>query len=943
MRKLIILIKVIIIFYTAQAQAISADGSFISVSIDKSGKRDRPVLIVQSTTNGWKREFLNGRSGGFSRDSKKFLFLKSDTLFIVINGTENIQMKPDILSWEEAKEGSGGWIVCQIKSVNNVVLLLNINTGKEFRYSNVISSYFNSKCDCIGLITKKGSDVINEVSLRLVDLKSGKENEIWVESNTSVEYCCFDRSGRQLSFMSCEKKGSEKRRYIWLYKIGWDRAKILISNEHLKLNREYEISRFSNQSFIKPMQFSNAGNKLFFYIQEKFIPINRRHPQTDVWSYLDPKESSSQIKDALITRKYFSVMDIGSGKIIQIEKSNKELLSSSSGLNSFDDSNALVLEYQADIFDWRENTDNSYRINEMYSMDESNWNKCTESKAVLVSLTDGTRRVIKDNIKPQGSFFPSIELSPAGKFVIWCDEDERKIYSYEISTGSIRIVSGMVKCYPVIGKTKPNATLREYSVDKIMAWIKGDAAFFIGDVYGDVWEIDPLAHKSPINFTEGYGKKNGVMFNMLRGQEKVYNKSEQIFLKAESIIDYYGMVGLYAKNTAGTRLRSLIKEGGDYYFDFDNAYGKSFCMSENKTTFIIQKENIITPPSYYYTRDFKNFAPVISQELDHRTAANVQQVTWKTYDGALGRGILIKPKGFNSDRKYPVLINYYEASHRSLNMFKIQSNYDTGYIKFIPDIKYTLSETGASAFNYVVSGAEYLKTMPFIDGMHMGIYGTSFGGFENNYIVTHSNLFAAAFTECGVSDLISYVGTEDKDIDGYTYSAGANIGQYRLGVTLWQRPDIYIKNSPIFFANRITTPLLIAHSSNDFRVPFGQGVEMFKALRRLGKPCWLLVTETGHATYTETYAKQFFDHYLKGKSAPLWMLEPIPAREQGEIRWMDLDTSGRTPPQGGVRRKSEIVMQPQQKLLLEETNIDNNGQVELLPIYPKNNTDNIRQ
>src|SRR6185295_10897793 len=94
--------------------------------------------------------------------------------------------------------------------------------------------------------------------------------------------------------------------------------------------------------------------------------------------------------------------------------------------------------------------------------------------------------------------------------------------------------------------------------------------------------------------------------------------------------------------------------------------------------------------------------------------------------------------------------------------------------------------------------------------------------------------------------------------------------QNRIGVTLWQRPDLYIENSPILKADRVTTPLLILHNKLDASVPWSQGVELFTGLRRLRKPCWMLqYDEEGHGLrntenildYTIRLT-QFFDHYL---------------------------------------------------------------------------------
>ena len=113
-------------------------------------------------------------------------------------------------------------------------------------------------------------------------------------------------------------------------------------------------------------------------------------------------------------------------------------------------------------------------------------------------------------------------------------------------------------------------------------------------------------------------------------------------------------------------------------------------------------------------------------------------------------------------------------------------------------------------------------------------------------------------------------------------------GQSRIGRNLWEAPELYIYNSPVFHADRVTTPLLIMHNDADGHVPWYQGIEYFVAMKRLGKPCWLL-NYTGEPHWPTNMANridfqrrmfQFFNHYLKNQKMPKWMSEGVPAVEQ---------------------------------------------------------------
>jgi dipeptidyl aminopeptidase/acylaminoacyl peptidase len=168
----------------------------------------------------------------------------------------------------------------------------------------------------------------------------------------------------------------------------------------------------------------------------------------------------------------------------------------------------------------------------------------------------------------------------------------------------------------------------------------------------------------------------------------------------------------------------------------------------------------------------------------------------------------------------------------------------------------------------------------------MGLQGHSFGGYQTQYIIAHSKLFAAAMSSSGWADLIGRYGSIL--LRGVSGHYTTEVDRSRIGATLWERPDLYIKNSAIFSADKITTPLLMMNNKRDDQVPFPLGVELFTALQRLGKKAWMLQYDEGeHMVYGKgaidltIRVNQFFDHYLKGAPAPKWMVEGIPAYMKG--------------------------------------------------------------
>ncbi|HNW55338.1 MAG TPA: prolyl oligopeptidase family serine peptidase, partial [Bacteroidales bacterium] len=216
-----------------------------------------------------------------------------------------------------------------------------------------------------------------------------------------------------------------------------------------------------------------------------------------------------------------------------------------------------------------------------------------------------------------------------------------------------------------------------------------------------------------------------------------------------------------------------------------------------------------------------------------------------------------------------------------------------GYIVFVPDINYRTGEPGRSAYDDIISGTMAMTKLPYVDADRMGIQGQSWGGYQVAYLVTQTGMFKAAMAGAPVSNMTSAYGGirwESGVVRQFQYEHG----QSRIGANLWENRDLYIENSPIFYANRITTPLLIMSNDNDGAVPYYQGIELITAMRRLGKPAWLLsyngdehnLTKRPYRQDLSIRMYQFFDHYLKDAPEPSWMKNGLPAVVKGkELRY----------------------------------------------------------
>src|SRR5258708_1899627 len=280
--------------------------------------------------------------------------------------------------------------------------------------------------------------------------------------------------------------------------------------------------------------------------------------------------------------------------------------------------------------------------------------------------------------------------------------------------------------------------------------------------------------------------------------------------------------------------------------------------ARDANVYLVNRERANQSPNVFYTTDFKTYIPISNVYPEKGVNwFNSELINFTTSDGIQTQGILYKPENFEPAKKSPLIINYYDKKSDELNMYRIPGTpvaYEGGeldiawfashgYLVLLTDIHFTIGKTGESVYKAIVGAAQYLSQRPFVDKKHIGIQGHSFGGWETNYLVTHSNLFAAAVSSSGVSDLTSDYGSlwfEKTSKQEY-----AETRRFGLPATPWERPDLYVKNSPIFYVGQVTTPILMVHNKNDGNVGFGQGLEFFTALRRAGKKAWMLQYDNG--------------------------------------------------------------------------------------------------
>ncbi len=503
---------------------------------------------------------------------------------------------------------------------------------------------------------------------------------------------------------------------------------------------------------------------------------------------------------------------------------------------------------------------------------ESTWGEGGRD-VFVVDLETGARTLVVKKLVGQPS------MAPDGRFVAFFDGTNWRLF--DTSSKTARVATGSLK---VILTDEEHDTPDSAPAYGLGGWVDQGAGLLVYDRY-DVWQI-PTAGGEPVNLTGKAGRAAQITFRVvvLDRDDRSVSSRDPLLLTA-----YHNQEknwGFYAASFAKPGVEARLEQKKLFKF-----IGKA----KRADAVLFSREDYGEFPDVWVS-DLSFKAPKKVSDANPQLAefawGTAELVQYKNVDGVPLQGVLIKPANYVAGQRYPVITYFYERESQLLYAFNepvvnhrpsFAVYAGAGYAIFLPDVVFTVGHPGQSFVKCLVPAVQKLVDMGVADPKKLGLHGHSWGGYGTAYMVTQTSMFAAAVAGAPVANMTSAY-------DGIRWESGiARQAQYeksqsRIGGSLWEKRDLFIENSPLFFVDRVKTPVLIEHGDEDGAVPWYQGIEFYLSLRREGKDV-ILLQYRGEPHHLQKYPnkldysikmKQWFDHYLKGEPAAEWITNGQP-------------------------------------------------------------------
>jgi dipeptidyl aminopeptidase/acylaminoacyl peptidase len=852
--------------HRGEKPVISNDGQWISVvhavpakerlksasateSKSDEGEGPKAGLILLNTSTGEQVSFENIKSSEFSNDSK-WLFYHD-----VSNNT-----KDTTSAGENSKNGDKPGSAK--KNMGTPLNIMSLDHGSTVSFPFVTKFAIDSLSRFLAFVVSDSSGTGNGVHMVDLSNSTGESFPVFTDSSAWADNLSWNNRSGQLAFLAGipGKKDKRENADLFLWSPGEKDSKTVLKDQDLAA--EWKIYHTNK------LQWSKDGKRLFLGIKpesEIILPEEEKNDSLpdlfdtesiladralDVWHWNDPyinpqqKKRWKQEKDRTYTGVYYAEK----GNFVPLADKEVPAIRTSESVNYLLGSSNIPYARRVT---W------DGRINDYY----------------LVDLISGKKKLA---VKEQQH---TVRLSPDGKFLVYYKHGDWHLV--ESATLNSR---NLTEHLDVSFEDEDWDYPEDVPGYGVADWLDGSGAVLIYDKY-DIWQF-PTSGDQPMCLTEGKGRREKYQFRIkhLDTEKRYLGTGETCFLTAYHDTQKY--TALYSMKAGTKGVTKIVEEPKKYTL---------LAKSKEADKILYSRQSYTEFPDLWVT-DLKFRKPVKLTDVNPQTAefawGEAELVEWTSVDGIPLQGILIKPGNYEPGKKYPVLVYYYRFfSNRLFDFNHVAVNHrpcfpfyaSNGYAIFLPDIRFDIGNPGYSATKCLVPGVQKIINMGVANPDGICLHGHSWSGYQTAFAITQTDIFTCAIAGAPVSNMTSaYSGIRWES--GLARQFQYEKSQSRIGGSLWEVRDKYIENSPVFFADRINTPLLIQFGDEDGAVPWYQGIELYLAMRRLDKDC-VFLQYRGEPHHLKKYAnkldytlkfKAYLDHYLKGEPAPEWLDSGVP-------------------------------------------------------------------
>ena len=860
----------------ASQAKISADASKVVFRIAPKFQETRQARIEKKKANEMPKDtlgILDLASGKIEKYPMMKNFKTGETLglYVAFQEAEQPAAKPkEKKDGENAGEGDGKPAE---KPAKDNLYVLNIKTLEVDTLACVDAYIFSKKGDRIAYVAKpEKKDSVHVSGVFLYDPSAKAVSEVLKgEKEATFKGLVFSDEADRLAFFATldTAKDAKKNLDLWMYD---GTARKLIDHTSSVLPKGWKIGDNRNVEFHK--NFLLLGTCPIPREKDTTL-VEFEQPKLDIWvwndDYIQTVQKNNLRRD--LAKTYTAKVNFDGSGFVQLAD---ELIP-----------NVTVGEKNMQDY-LLVTSDKPYRV-------QRSWSYESHNDLYKLSLKDGSRELIAKDV-----LYSNLSVSPDGAYAVAFQPKENNWYLYTLATGEFRELTSQ------LGVTFWNEE-DDHPADPgawgRAMWSDDSRFFWIPDQY-DLWQFDPTGAVAPFRVTEGVGRLTKTTY---RYTDPYYDtESRGMFgggtVKTEKPV-FFTTFNQVTKQH-GYAVKDLNKKKAVLQKLYEGPYSfGGLVVSENKKgrVLLYTRGNFEDGTNVWMTADnFKTqrqMSDINPQQRDYNWGT-VELVSWTSEDGKPLEGLLFKPENFDPNKKYPMMIYFYERNSETLynsrvpapsaSTINIPYFVSNEYLVFVPDLVYTDGHPGQSCLKCLMPGVDMLCRNPWVDGDNMAIQGQSWGGYQVAYLITQTDRFKAAGSGAPVSNMTSAYG-------GIRWESGiARTGQYeegqsRIGKTLWDGFDLYVENSPLFHVPNVKTPVLIMHNDADGAVPWWQGIEFYNGLRRCGKQAWMLqyndeahnLRERRNRKDLSIRLSQFFDHFLKGAPMPVWMSKGVPATLKG--------------------------------------------------------------